>query len=470
LPAAAVQRGLRLLGTGTLQWRRLPIGGPEADPVWVELAIVGPAGVVRLCAGDGPPSAAGSGGVYVREEVQDRLPGADRVTTIWRWRDGSIDTRVRLCFTAPTVLDQEAYAVGEACTSWTGAAAEHGDVLCRLGAAFAGRCGVMPEAGGGGTVARDVRRHLASLLPQLAELPGRRGAGDYGRSGGVVTNLEYDTTLGLLRCAFASGDSAWLHKAQRSAWHLFDRDLEPRLGLPFPHGLEHRTGTPEPGHAWLRGALWVGLLTADDALLGAVQALGRAIAATPPLGVGGHERLRDYACPLRELEALLVVADDRSVARAADRFAASIARRFDPVRRTWGFGEGDLGQGLWLERGWLTAGALLPALRAHLQRRPEAGLAAQVEAATAALLERVGRGGPGLPTHWRQRGDTSFAEHREQQTAAAASVLDAFAVPDLRRLLRRAGVRAAVVGLPSPEHPDLATEFSLLARCDWVWR
>ena len=168
LPAAAVQRGLRLLGTGTLQWRRLPIGGPEADPVWVELAIVGPAGVVRLCAGDGPPSAAGSGGVYVREEVQDRLPGADRVTTIWRWRDGSIDTRVRLCFTAPTVLDQEAYAVGEACTSWTGAAAEHGDVLCRLGAAFAGRCGVMPEAGGGGTVARDVRRHLASLLPQLA--------------------------------------------------------------------------------------------------------------------------------------------------------------------------------------------------------------------------------------------------------------------------------------------------------------
>jgi hypothetical protein len=49
-------------------------------------------------------------------------------------------------------------------------------------------------------------------------------------------------------------------------------------------------------------------------------------------------------------------------------------------------------------------------------------------------------------------------------------VLDAFAVPDLRRLLRRAGVRAAVVGLPSPEHPDLATEFSLRARCDWVWR
>ncbi len=53
LPAAAVASGLRLEGRGQLQWRRLPVCGTDADPVWVELAITGPRGTVRLCAGSG---------------------------------------------------------------------------------------------------------------------------------------------------------------------------------------------------------------------------------------------------------------------------------------------------------------------------------------------------------------------------------------------------------------------------------
>ena len=44
-------------------------------------------------------------------------------------------------------------------------------------------------------------------------------------------------------------------------------------GLPYPHGPDHRSGTPEPGHAWLQGVLWLALLTADDELVAAAQGL-----------------------------------------------------------------------------------------------------------------------------------------------------------------------------------------------------
>jgi hypothetical protein len=78
--------------------------------------------------------------------------------------------------------------------------------------------------------------------------------------------------------------------------------------------------------------------------------------------------------------------------------------------------------------------------------------------------------GRGLPTHWRVAGRETFAEHREEGTAEAAFLLEAFAPADLQRLLRRGTVRAALGELPSPDDPDLATQLSLLARCEWVWR
>jgi hypothetical protein len=470
VPAAALTQGLRLEGRGALQWRRLPIGRPDSDPIWVELAISGPPGTVRVVLGGDGPVTDGRGPVVVSEQAVVQLPYGREETTTWHWRCGRVDQRRRLVFTAPCELDGESWGIGEARTSVDAGFLQAGSVLLRLPRSHWAAAGLLPPTGSAGAPAKALRRHVQTLLPGLRELPGARGAGDYGRSGGVVTNLEYDTTLGLLRAAMALADQPLLERAMRSACHLRDRDLDLRTGLAFPHGADHRSGAPEPGHCWLQGLLWVGLATADDGHLQAAQNLAQALAAHPPAGTGAQERLRDYAWPLYELEALLAISGDPVLARAADRLVASIRRRFDPVGRTFRFGEGEVGDGVYLERGWLVGGLLLPALRLHLQRRPDARLAEQVHRVQQALLERVGRGGPGLPTHWRIAHGAVFAEHREQSTAAAAFLLDAFATDDLQRLLRRGSVRAAIAELPSADDPDLATELSLLLRTQWLWR
>jgi hypothetical protein len=469
LPAAAVAQGLRLEGKGCLQWRRLPIGGERADPVWVELALTGPPGTVKIHAGgDGP--CAGDGPVLRREVVDEVLADAHVHTRRWHFRDGSVHECARRVFTAPTLWAGEPFAAGEALTTWNDGQAQAADAWCRLGRDLGERAGVLPPVGGGGATTRSLRTHLRTVWPKLRELPGVRGAGDHGRSGGIITNGEYDTTLALLTAALGFGEPELLQRARRAAAHLVDRDLDSRTGLPFPHGPDHRTGVPEPGHTWLQGVLRVGLLTADDELLQVVGALAAALAAAPPLGEGKQERLRDYAWPLLELEAWLAVQPDPVAARAADRLVASIARRWDAARRTFRFGEGEVGPGVYLERGWLLGGLLLPALRAHLVRRPSAQLADRVAQCEAALLDRIGSHGQGLPTHWQSTASEVFAVHREERTAAAALLLDALPPDDLVRLLRRATVRAAVKAMPSPDDPDLATELTVLLRCRWVWR
>ena len=159
------------------------------------------------------------------------------------------------------------------------------------------------------------------------------------------------------------------------------------------------------------------------------------------------------------------------VAAAADRLATSIGLRFAADAGTWQFGEGRREHGVWFERGWLTAGILVPALRRHLRRRSDAHLEEQLARAERWLIERIGHANDGLPTHWRVgRSGAVFAEHREGATARATWLLEAVPPRELRPLLRRRGVQRAVADVPMPEHVDLATEFTLIARCDWVWR
>lgn len=470
LPAAAVAAGLGLEGRGVLQWRRLPIGPPDADPVWVELAIAGPPGRVRVVAGGAGPSSHGRGPAFVREQREEPLVHGRRRTTVWRWCCGAVDEQVRIEFDTALVLGGEPFAAGEALTTWNDGFVARAEVLCRLPREHFAAIGLLPPVGGAGAPARDLRRLLGRMLPRLVELPGARGAGDYGRSGAVVTNLEFDTTLALLHCAAGLADPMALARARRAAVHAVDRDVDPRSGLSFPHGPDHRTGTPEPGHVWLRGLLWVGLLAADDGLLAAAQALAGALAAHPPAGSGRQDRLRDHAWPLAEIEGLLVPAPDPVLARAADRLARSVARRFDPVARTWRFGEGEVGDGVYFERGWLLGGLLVPALRAHLQRRPDLELASQLDAVQRHLAEQAGRGGPGVPTHWRTAGGRVFAAHREVGTAAAVMLLEAFPRDELARLLQRGSVRGAVAEPLLADDPDLATTFTMVARCRWPWR
>lgn len=470
LPADAVRDGLSLSGRGALQWRPLPVDAPAGRCVWVELAIVAPRGTARIVRGGAGPCPDGRGPAYVRTtEVVEHAWGTERRSR-WAWCDGSVDERVRCEFRSAVERDGERYEAGEALTRDSEGLWRRARALLALGRDEVATMGLLPPAGGGGATARAARRQLAAAVDRLVELPGARGAGDFARSGGVVTNLEFDTTLALLRVAFGCGSERAFRLALRSAAHLRDRDFDAATGLPFPHGPGHRTGVPEAGHAWLQGLLWVGLVSADDEHIVAARQLGLAIASARPSGAGAAERLRDFAWPLRELEALLAIAPEPGLAAAADAIARAVAQRFDEAAGTFRFGEGEVGGGVYLERGWLTGGLLVPALRAHLARRPDAVLAERVRRAEQALLERIGTGGPGLPTHWRISGGRAFAEHRERGTAKAAFLLDAAPPRDLVRLLRRASVRRAIDEVPHPDDPDLPTVFTLVARCEWPWR
>ncbi|MBK8098017.1 MAG: hypothetical protein IPK26_12970 [Planctomycetes bacterium] len=466
VPATAIANGLRLTGADGVmfQWRMLLPGVDRRGQVWIEVAATRGGG--RLLAGGQAATAAGEGAAYVVRQERTAADGGADVVTTWQWADGTVDRLRQFEFSRPLQVGGEWFQAGEIRSVDEGGLAARASVVARLPRAFWTRVGLLPADGGIGGAAR---QRLLAVVPRLPELPGVRGAGDFSRSGGTITNLEYDTTLGLLRLALCTREPEVLVRARRSARHLVDRDLDRATGLPFAHGPDHRLGMPQTGHAWLTGLLWTGLLTADDRLIDAAKALAQVLAVTPPAGEGRNERARDWAWPLLELERYLQTFDDPLIAAAADRLAASIALRFDGSVPTFRFGEGEVDH-VWFERGWITGGIVVPALRAHLARRPAPSLQAQVDAVAAALADRIGVGKPGLPTHWRVAGGRPFAEHRGERDPKSFLLLEALRPADLRRVLRREDVRAALVEVPEFEDPDLATSFSLLARCDWVCR
>jgi hypothetical protein len=210
---------------------------------------------------------------------------------------------------------------------------------------------------------------------------------------------------------------------------------------------------------------------ADDRMLVTSQRIARALAALPSSAEGEAERARDYAWPLRELEAYLSLRDDSVVAAAADSMAAAIAARYRPDLRTFCFGEGSFVEGNgYFERAWLTGGVVVPALRAHLQRRPDRELQRALDETIAALMERIGQGRGGIPTHWRALRGSVFAEHRAEHDPKAFLMLECAPRKELARLLQRAHVQRGLSETPSLDDPDLATSFSMIARCEWVYR
>lgn len=471
--AEVLEDGLSLAGGGALQWRRLPVGRRDPapdDPVWIELAIVAPRGAVRVMRGGAGPCADGRGPAFVLHSEERRLDyGSVRVQR-WHWVDGTIDERVRTTFTSRTELHGEVYEVGEGLTRESRALAQRASFWCRRGRTHAVASGLLPTRSGGSGTTKAVRRHLGAVVRHLVEMRGRRGAGDFLRGDGEVTNLEFDTTLALLRCAVANSDARAWALALRAAGHLRDRDIDMGTGLPFVHGVAHRVAPPETGHVWLQGLMWVALLTADDDALCAARGIGRALAMRLPMGTGRNERLRDHAWPLLELEALQRIDPAVPVAQAADRLAASIEARFDANARTFRFGEGELGGGIYLERAWLTAGILLPALQSHLRRRTRRSLADKVRVVQRALDDVIGSGARGLPTHWRLRNGKAEAVHYERGSARSSWLLEGLPDRTQARLLGRSSLRRAFGETPRLDHADLPTEFTLLARCRWVWR
>jgi hypothetical protein len=468
LPADALDHGLRLPddGGGRLQWRRLSPGAdPQTGRVWVELAISGRRGRIQIAADTTGRPNTGAPACAVACEATD-LEESRREVTTWRWTTGECDSRTRTLFRAEAVFDGELYADGEALTvlspDWLSRA-----LRVQLPRELWTTAAVLPRDRG---QARTLRTRLVAAAKAMRELPGARGAGDFGRSNGEVTNLEFDTALGLLRLGLCEGDAALLALGYRCARHTLDRDMDPRSGMPFPHGPTHRSGRPEPGHVWLQGMLLAGCLFADDELLAGAGSIAHGLAHEPPMGEGAGERARDYAWPLLELESWLAFAPDPECVAAADHLAAAISQRFDAHARTFAFGEGRVGKGVYFERAWITGGIVLPALRAHLRRRPDDRLANQVATVAAALLQQLGNGKPGIPTHWRVVGSDTVAAHRAHDDPFAAMFLEGFAADELQRLLRKDGLWRALGEIPGLKDPDLATAFSQVARCSWVYR
>ncbi|MEQ1633857.1 MAG: hypothetical protein ABL997_15860, partial [Planctomycetota bacterium] len=397
VPVRVLDSGLSLKGPGQLSWRPLPLRAPSGL-CFVEIAVCGTGPRVRLQLGSPTPTSALQQGVRPSHS-DDGTVGILQSTTEWHFADGTVDTQRVLTFGAETSWLGETYGASEQLTEESDGLPRRFLPVATLPRAQHECVGLLPQ---GGRLAHELRPHLQRAAKALVELPGRRGAGDYARSGGVVTNLEFDTTLALLRLALTLHDEELLAKARRSALHLCDRDLDPRTGLPFQHGPDHRVNAPAPGHAWLQGLLWMGVLCADERMLTVADQIARGLASLPPVDEDGGERARDYAWPLLELEAYLRLRPDPVVALAATEMALAIAARYRPELHTFCFGEGSFTEGNgYFERGWLTAGVVIPALRAHLERRPDPELARAVDDVTRALLARIGQGRSGLPTHWR---------------------------------------------------------------------
>lgn len=469
LPAKALSQGLRLESTNgaRLQWRPLQAGqDPETGRIWVELCITGARGTSRVLAG-GRAATVGDDGPVVCRSLERRV--TEECTTwteSWVWHDGKRDSLVRTIFRQRHLQDAtERFDPGEGFTTWSAGFLER----C-LGAGIDLRlwrvARVLP---GSGAWARSYRERLVEVAGSLAEAPGLRGRGDYERSGGVLTNLEFDTTHGFARLGLASGERSLLARAWRSALHLVDMDLDARTGLAFQHGRDHRSGSPDPGHTWLQGLLLTGCLFADRQLIANARRMAVGIATHPVSRSGRRDRLRDQGWPLLELESWLRFEDNLEVRRAADAIAHGLKERWDEVNQVVRFGEGRH-RGVYQLRVWLAGGVLLPALRRHLARSRDAGIRQIVVALERRIHRLVRSGRPGIPTQcWLRNGEV-LRDARSKQEPACFMVLEGLTPQALKPLLGRQLVTGALTDTPAKGHVDLPTAFSIVARCDWVYR
>jgi hypothetical protein len=266
------------------------------------------------------------------------------------------------------------------------------------------------------------------------------------------------------------GDPGLLTRAWRSAVHLVDMDLDASTGLAHQHGRDHRAGSPDPGHTWLQGLLLTGCLFADRQLIHNARRIAIGIATHPVSRTGRRDRLRDHGWPLLALESWLCFEDNLEVRRAANAIANGLKSRWDPRNQVVRFGEGRRRNGVYEQRLWLQGGVLLPALRRHVARThdPQAG---EIVAASSRRLHRLVRSGrPGIPTHCWLRDGEVLRDARPKGQPSGFMVLEGLTPRALPRILGRQMVKAALMDTPATGDKDLPTAFSIIARCDWIYR
>jgi hypothetical protein len=471
LPAKQLERGLRIAGPPgvCLQWRRLQRRPDRVTGrLWVELCIAGGASRgksrVRILAGGRHATDPAKGDV-VRREIDVQSPEGRREETVrWRWRCGVVDEIRYVTFGGASEFEGEDFSAGESVT--TGLDAER-FVLSGVSSSQWRSAGVLPK---GGTIGREYRRRLLQVVARLPELGTLRDRGDYRRSREVMTNLEFDTTSVFARLGLAEGKGGLLKKALRSAYHSADHDLDARTSLLHRHGKDHRHGPPDPGHTWLHGILLVGCLAAEERLINTARRIARGLARHPGMGEGRDDRIRDVGWPLAEMEAWLRFENDPEVAGAVEGLVERLRRRFDKRHGVFRFGEGERRRGVYEEPLWVTAGSLMPGLRAYVARtrhREVRDILRRMERAVADLI-RVGK--PGLPVRAWLAGGEVYRHARVSGTPSVFMVLEGLNPSDLRRCLNRRLVTSALGEVPAFDDPDLPTSFTIVGRCAWIYR
>ncbi len=469
VPVEAVSRGLRLDGDpgAHLQWRLLhenPGGGKGA--LWAVIEVCGHDGPAKLLMGGTPPLTCGeSGTVCVRTIEEGAAESGPTRTETDRWIDGTVDTRV-----LHTLFEDHHGPV-----HWLedGGSIVERRMPVRIRASEWRRIGVLPRGDGAG---RRARQELLDAVPRLPGAPGRLGSGDFtrGTEQATVTNLEFDTALGFLRLALSEGDPACLERAQRAARHTLDVDLDVRSGLPFRHGPDHRVARSEPGHVWTTGIALVGAVFGEAEIfeggLGIAQALAARVLGPEPRE-GPFDRLRDEAWPLHELEQMLQITDHPSLRRAADAVAGRMLARFDPRLGCLRYGEGETRAGrVYRDRLWLSLGLAVPALEMHATRTGDARALEAVASIRQVGVGLLASGRSGLPLTISLADEAQPSAVWTSRAAEGYLLLEGLTPDALRSALGRSHVRRALEGALDHDHEDLATRFSIAARCAWVAR
>ncbi|MCA8943155.1 MAG: hypothetical protein KDB80_11400 [Planctomycetes bacterium] len=471
LPADRIRHGLRLEGPhDAFQWSTLTAELDAAsERVWVEIAVDGRAGRYRLSASGRPPSADGQGPAVTREVRRDHSDTAQRVSVTWRWASGVVDERVRELCTFGVAVDGR--TPGEWKTRDTEGLLDR-RTRVRIPRRFWERAGILPAADGLGV---ELRAALFESVDALRPADGDRGRGDYVRGtladpdATIVTNLEYDTTLGFVRLGLALDAADWLTRAHESAVHLCDRDVDLRSGLPFRHGRDHRSARPELGHCWWSGVVLTSLTFADRESLRRGLDIGRSVARATEVSRRA-ERIRDVGWPLFECEAHLELQHEPVIASAADHLGRELLERWDEALGVFRFAEGQTSGEAYRERCWQTVGIVLPGFRRWAQRIGSRDGQRIAECIERRILGLIRAGKPGVPVQYFVDAKGVRSVRRTRSAPAACLLLDGLSDGALRRVAGRSNVQAAVGGGLDRLSPTLATDFSMIARCRWVLR
>lgn len=469
VPTAALQQGIRLEGDpgAAMQWRLLQeVPGCRDDALWIVVEACGHDGPGRLVlGGPGPVPRGAAGDVCSRETASvDAQGGVERVE-VDTWTDGTVDRRV--------LRDVLADGRGTVRRFDDGGSVLARRSRVRISATEWRRIGVLPRADGTG---RAHRRTLLASVNRLGVDPADPFPGDYvrGKEGETITNLEFDTTLGLLRLALSESDPDCLSRAFAAARHAVDVDIDAASGLPFRHGPGHRVARPEPGHVWTTGLLLTGAVFGEQDLFDAGLGIARALAArvtTPEPEVGPRDRLRDEAWPLHELERMLIEIDLPPLRRGADAVAERVIGRFDPMHRCLRYGEGETRGGrVYRDRLWLSLGIAAPALALRVERTGDPRAEEIVDTLRHLAVELLESGESGFPVSVALADGRVVAATRTSGTAEGYLLLEGLTPSQLRGALRRRGISTALDDALHPRHDDLATRFSIAARCGWVFR